>query len=238
MTQTIAFGMTFPLYWLLLVMSRSSRGSNGAPEKPIASLITRGEAQGLALGLALGAVLPSAALIIMKDTYATWLWQPYPIFVAIIRAVYSRIVTPTKAKAKATSPEEKENVRKPASKATTGESGSLEIIRTIFLFTFLLSSYIHIRAVWPRVWNGDLSTLYDLLVLTKAPPSDAHPSIQALSFFKWDYALSYSAFSLGLLWSARSFEEVLGMVLCYVVLTPVLGTGAATVFIYGVMCQL
>ena len=226
MTQLITCGMTFPLYWLLLVVSRY-RMAHGTRERPIASLITKVEAQGLALGLLLGAVLPSAAMVITKDTYATWLWQFYPVFVTAVRALYSSLAPSTLLKTTSSNSRER-NLRGGDSRQSGLGSSSQTMLRTIYLATFFLSSFFHARAVWPRVWSGDHASLSDLLVLTKAPASDAHPSIQALSFFKWDYALSYLAFSLGLLWSARDLREVLGMLTSYAMITPVLGVGAAT----------
>ncbi|KDR68788.1 hypothetical protein GALMADRAFT_256637 [Galerina marginata CBS 339.88] len=227
MTQLATIGMTFPVFWLLLIISRRNGSRRGDPAQTLSSAVGYTEAQALAFGLVFGAVAPSIAMVVTNDHHATFVWQAYPVYVSSLRAFYARYA-PTKT------PSVVEGERKNSATREAHAQGRTTL-RAVYIGTFLLSTFMHMRAVWPPLLQNGLEGITSFLIPSGAPASDAdiHPSITALNFLKWDYAIGYFAFALGLLWSARSMRQITAMLIWYVVGVPVLGMGGATM---AVLC--
>jgi len=221
MSQIVTVGLTSTIYWLLLIISRAgfseakenNRQTDSVTKKPkkiqlgsekIGKLIGPAEAEGLIFGLAIGAGLPSVAMVFQNDPIATWVWQFYPVYVALARVVYISLRT-----------------------TDTVNLHRKNAIRTLYITSFLLASITHILFVWPLFQRSDWKIqLSDFLIPGRAS-TGAHPSRHAHNFLKWDYALGYGSLLVGLLWSARNFGQVAAMLLWYAIAIPAFGVGGA-----------
>ncbi|KAF8972479.1 hypothetical protein BDZ97DRAFT_1781212 [Flammula alnicola] len=240
LTQVATIGMTFPFYWLLLVISRGGEAepevasrnqkrvtpSTGGMLPHLASLVGPAETEALAFGLIMGAILPSAAMVTVNEPFTTWTWQFYPVYVALARTAYLQYIRPMEV-AGGFDREGSGN----APKYTMAYSRT--ILRAVYLGCFALSFFTHMHMVWPLLLKQDFGTLAELVLPTVAQPNGTHPSLQAHNFLKWDYALGYSCLLLGMLWSARSMRQVGAMLLWYALAVPVLGMGGAVMVILG-----
>jgi len=170
------------------------------------------EAEALIFGLAIGAVLPSVAIVVLNDPFTTWVWQFYPVCVALARAVYVLFRTSGAIQ------EEKANEK--------AGPHSQKALRALYIACFLIASLTHIRFTWSLLLKSDWKMLADFLIPVRASKG-AHPSRQTHNFLKWDYALGYGSLSMALLWSARNFGQVVRMLLWYAIAIPAFGMGGA-----------
>ena len=229
LAQIVSVGLMSTIYWLLLLISRArsseaeennKRTNSGTKNskktylgrEKIAKLMGLAQVEGLAFGLAIGAILPSVATVLHNDPFTTWVWQFYPAFIALARAMYISFRTPH------TDSENQTEAVKPHSQ---------NAICTLYIACFLIASIIHIRFVWPLFQDNDWKMQITDFLIPLRPTTGAHPSRHAHNFFKWDYALAYGSILLGLLWSARNFGQVVMMLLWYAIATPAFGVGGA-----------
>ena len=227
LSQIVTLGIAFNIYWPLLLISRApsseteennKRTNSGAkPSKKtdqgrekIATLIGPAQAEGLIFSLALGLVLPSVATVLQNDPFMTWVWQFFPVFVALARVVYVSLRPDSENRTKETVKPLRQNA-----------------IRAFYIACFLTASITHIYFVWPLLQRSDWKMqLVDFLVPLR-PSAGAHPSRHAHNFLKWDYALGYGSILVGLLWSAGNFGQVVTMLLWYTIAIPAFGAGGA-----------
>lgn len=212
MAQSVTLGITYAMYWPVLIISRagsseaeeSNRRTNSETKnsEKIAKLIGPLQAEGLVFGLAIGFALPSVAMVLQNDPLVTWIWQFYPVYVALAQVVYISL-------------------------RTTDRPHRQNVIRAFYIASFLIASISHILFVLPLFQQIDWKMQLSELLIPLRPSTGAHPSRHAHSFLKWDYALGFGSISVGLLWSARNFGQVLAMLLWYAIAIPAFGAGGA-----------
>ena len=230
MSQIVTLGIVSTIYWPLLLISRArsseaeennKRTNSGTKNlkktypgrEKVAKLMGPAQAEGLAFGLATGYLLPSVATVLHNNPFTTWIWQLYPMYVAFARAVYIALRAPHT---------DNENETKETLKPHRQNA-----IRTLYIACFLITSITHILFVWPLFQDSDWKVQTTDFLIPLRPTTGAHPSRHAHNLFKWDYALGYGSILVGLLWSARSFGQVVMMVLWYAIAIPAFGVGGA-----------
>ncbi|KJA20856.1 hypothetical protein HYPSUDRAFT_68182 [Hypholoma sublateritium FD-334 SS-4] len=220
MTQAATMALTFPLYFSLLLFSREGpKESTGEGAKDIravtnasrlAHAMKPGQAQALLLGLIVGAVIPSAAMVLANDAWVTWGWQFYPIYIALVRDLYLYIQGP------------------PEESPRTHRLTKTSYLWVIYLGAFGVAAVTHAWIVWPLILVGDFTALQNLLVpLVASSALDMHPSQQGHNFLKWDYLLGSLCVATGLLCATGSYRQARKMFMWCVFAVPIFGFGGA-----------
>jgi hypothetical protein len=131
-TSTVYYCFVF-----LILLGGVERG-----RKSNVCLITQADAEAIVFGIIAlaGAVIPTAAMLVLKDPYVTAIWQIYPVYVTIAHFLHLQI--------------------RPASQYS--QSG-YRIIQALFIGCFIISSSTHISIVWPIINDYDFQrTLHSL----------------------------------------------------------------------------
>ncbi|KIM49308.1 hypothetical protein M413DRAFT_438494 [Hebeloma cylindrosporum] len=196
LTQGATLGVTFPIYWLVFVLAANKKDGFGGRS------LTQAQAEAIIFSIIVGAAIPSVAMLIMDDFYVTALWQPYPIYISFARFVYLQF----------------------RSSSTATQSG-YRVMQAIYLGCFMISSSVHIAAVWPIL--KDVNAVKALLIPSFAPlPISKEVHFHVLEFLKWDVLFAYSSSALAMLWFANNAKQVFGIVLWFIFAIPLLGFGA------------
>ncbi|KAF8070074.1 hypothetical protein FPV67DRAFT_1486086 [Lyophyllum atratum] len=124
LSQTLTVGMTFPIYWLIFMLS------GGANTSRTEAKITRAHAEAIVFAIIVGGTIPSVCLLMLSDPQVTAIWQPYPIYVSLAQFLYLAF--------------------RPASKHS--ESG-YKTIRFLYISMFILTSSAHILTIWPLIMD-------------------------------------------------------------------------------------
>lgn len=225
LTQAVTVGVTYQVYWLLLILSRGT----GETERRKVRM-TRIEAEALAIGLFLGAGIPSAAMVLTPHPMVTWAWQFYPVYMTLLRSVYLQYRKPARKDSNTIDKERKQN-----NGLTTDEAEGRGVLKTIYLTTFALSAGVHLFVAWPYVSTGNFDDLRALLVPTLISSSQTALDGSGLvhNFFKWDYELGYAATVLGLMFSARGKTAAMGIAAWCALSAPFIGIGAAVTGVFA-----
>jgi len=75
LSQTLTIGITFPIYWLVFILSGGANITLGK--------IKQAHAEATVFGVMVGATIPSICLLALSDPVVTAIWQPYPIYVSL-----------------------------------------------------------------------------------------------------------------------------------------------------------
>ncbi|KAF5386874.1 hypothetical protein D9615_001688 [Tricholomella constricta] len=201
LSQTISIGMTFPIYWLIFILSGGANAGRGGGTGD--AKITQAHAEAIVFGLVVGAIIPTVGMLVLEDPQVTAIWQLYPIYVSL--AQYAHLAL------------------RPASKHS---QPGYKTIRFLYLALFLISSSVHISTIWPLITNfNHIQRVF--LPATMAPAHSTAVGLRVLHFLKWDLAFGLGAAILATLWFARNFTETIAMAAWNVIATPVFGPGAA-----------
>ncbi|KAF8906009.1 hypothetical protein CPB84DRAFT_540803 [Gymnopilus junonius] len=198
-TQVATIGVVFPIYSLILILTGGTKKNRNLSIRSF----TQAEAEAMIFGLSIGAVIPSVAMVTLKDAHVTAIWQLYPLIVSIGQLGHLLF--------------------RPVSRHR--ESG-YRILQVLYLGAFLISSSIHISTVWPIM--GDFTEVKSLLLPSLLP---LHPTRvmndHLLDFLKWDIIISYSSVALTMLWFAKNANQLFKILLWFSVAIPAFGFGAA-----------
>lgn len=197
LTQIFSYGLTYPIYSLLWVLTSQGRLRQAIPS------ITRADAEAILFAMVIGGVIPSIDMVYMLDPNVTWLWQIYPVFILVAQHVYLIFRPPSQ----------------------TFQSG-YSLMRFIYIACFAVASLTHIILVWPLFWDIPALKALFIPSTTPLEPS-ATLRLIVLHFLKWDFLLGYFAAALSSLWSAHSLYQLIVMALWYAVSSPVIGIGAS-----------
>jgi hypothetical protein len=200
-SQTVSLGVTSTVYcFVFLLLGGVERG-----RKSSLRLITQADAEAIVFGIIAGAVIPTAAMLVLQDPYVTAIWQIYPVHVYIAHFLHLQI--------------------RPASKYY--QSGH-RTIQALFIGCFIISSSIHISIVWPMM--NDYDTLREFFIPSVSmldPSTDL--TLQAFDLLKWDFAFSFVSVAITSLWFASNLKQFMAIIAWYIVAVPTIGFGAAVI---------
>ncbi|KAG6854965.1 hypothetical protein C0991_009788 [Blastosporella zonata] len=199
-SQIATIGFTFPIYWLIFIVSG---GANIGWGRHSDAIITQAHAEAVIFGLLVGAAIPSVGMLVLADPNVTAIWQPYPAYVSIAQLIHLLI--------------------RPASKHSTS---GYKTIRLLYISMFILSSSIHIATIWPLIADAD-TVLRVYLPSFVVPQHSTTVGHRVLHFLKWDLTFGFGSSLLATLWFARSLIGVFTLLAWNIVASVVLGPGAA-----------
>lgn len=168
-------------------------------------LITQADAEAIVFGIIAGAVIPTAAMLVLKDPYVTAIWQLYPVYVSIANFLHLRI--------------------RPASQYS--QSG-FKTIQALFVGCFIISSSIHVSVVWPMINDYDSLVAFfipSVSMFVFDPSTDL--ALQIFDLLKWDFAFSFVSVVITSLWFASNLKQFTAIIAWYISAIPVIGFGAA-----------
>ena len=200
-SQLFTMGVTSTVYcFVFLLLGGVERG-----RKSDIRLITQADAEAIVFGIIAGAVIPTAAMLVLQDPYVTAIWQPYPVYVSIAHFLHLQI--------------------RPASQYS--QSGH-RTIQALFIGCFIVSSSIHISIVWPMI--NDYETLRELFIPSVSmldPSTDL--TLQVFDFMKWDFTFSFVSMAITSLWFASNLKQFMAIIAWYIGAIPTIGFGAAVI---------
>lgn len=196
LTQVATLGVTFPIYWLIFVLMAKKKDGFGGRS------LTQSQAEAIIFSVIVGAVIPSVAMLVMDDFYVTALWQPYPIYISFAQFFYLQFRS-----------------------SSTATGSGYRIMQAIYLGCFMISSSVHIAAVWPIL--KDVDAVKALLTPSFAPlPISNEVHFHVLEFLKWDILFAYTSSALAMLWFAHNAKQVFCIALWLSFAIPLFGFGA------------
>ncbi|KAF9072987.1 hypothetical protein BDP27DRAFT_1417750 [Rhodocollybia butyracea] len=195
--QILSFGASFSVYWMVFILSGAAQTRSGPK-----STITKAQAQAVLFGVLLGMILLSGCLFAFQDPFVTAIWQISPIVVATASFV-QYTATPTTER--------------------QTDSG-YPLIRGFYLASFLLISSVHITMLTTKN-PEELKALF--LPSVDILPSSTSAALQALNVLQWDGVFGLGASVLATLWFGQNVTEVLALLVCNVLASPLVGPGAA-----------
>ena len=198
-SQILSMGVTSTVYcFVFILLGGVDRG-----RKSNLRLITQADAEAIVFGIVAGAVIPTAAMLILQDPYVTVIWQIYPVYVSIAHFLHLQI--------------------RPASQYS--QSG-YRTIQALFIGCFIISSSIHISIVWPMI--NDLDTLREIFIpsISMLDPS-TDLTLQVFDVLKWDFAFSFVTVAITSLWFASNLKQLVAIIAWYIGAIPTIGLGAA-----------
>jgi len=193
--QTMTIGFTLTVYWLVLIFA-------GATRRKTAGL-SQADAEALVFALVVGMAVPTACLLILKDTAVTALWQAFPALASLSVAAHLLI--------------------RPVSRHP--ESGH-KVILAMYIALFVISSSSHIALMWPMLSNP-AALRADFLPSLTALPITSSIRDKADNLLRWDAVYSFGTMGIGSLWFARDIRQVLTLLGWYAIAFPIIGPGAA-----------
>ncbi|KAH6918777.1 hypothetical protein BKA70DRAFT_1248232 [Coprinopsis sp. MPI-PUGE-AT-0042] len=233
LSQLISVGLAIPLYWLTFFALNNPRDmhprvekkppsekKSSTPQATSSYKISQAQAEAVLFGLVVGAAVPSYAMMCFKsDPHFAAIWQIYPIFMAVASGTHLLFRTLGQSKTNPESPS-----------AKSGRS----LVQTSFMVYFVGSSLLHLAMVWPANGKaGLLEGLKALLVPSLTPLAvDTPTALKTVEFLKWDYTLAVTSTMAATLWFARSFTELLAMIVWYAAGTVVEGPCAALAVVF------
>ncbi|KAG6897839.1 hypothetical protein C0992_010327 [Termitomyces sp. T32_za158] len=200
LSQILTVGFTFPIYWLIFIVSG---GANIGWGRSADAEITQAHAEAVVFGLLVGAGIPSVGMLVLKDPIVTAIWQPYPLYVSIAQAFHLLI--------------------RPASKHSTS---GYKTIRFLYLSIFIISSSIHIATIWPLFKELDTLLRVYLPSLT-IPAQTTTAGTRVLHFLKWDVTFGFGSSIVAAFWFTKTVKEALFLLVWNVIAIPLFGPGAA-----------
>ncbi|KAF9052727.1 hypothetical protein BJ165DRAFT_1523493 [Panaeolus papilionaceus] len=200
-SQVASVGFTYPLYWLLLIVTGSWKKLPTFDDKSFPQY----KVQAVVFSTLAGALIPSLAMLFMQDPTITAIWQVYPVCISFAYFLHILLIPAPQTP-------------KPGYRA----------LQAFFLGSFILSSSIHMATAGPLFSN--LKALQHLLVPSFEPLDNASPvSLHLHDFLKWDITLAYTSTVLAFFWICSSVKQVVGLFAWFSFAIPVFGFGAATV---------
>ncbi|KAG6833475.1 hypothetical protein H0H87_006047 [Tephrocybe sp. NHM501043] len=200
LSQIATIGFTFPIYWLIFIVSG---GANTGWGRRADAIISQAHAEAVIFGFFVGAVIPSIGMLVLADPKVTAIWQPYPALVSLAQLLHLLV--------------------RPASKHSTS---GYKTIRLLYISMFILTSSIHIATIWPLFTDVD-TILRVYLPSFVVPEHSALVGTRVLHFLKWDVTFAYGSSLLATLWFARSPVEAFILLVWNVIASALLGPGAA-----------
>jgi len=199
LSQTVSIGVTSTVYCLaFLLFDGAAKG-----HKNSLHLITQADAEAIVFGITAGAVIPTAAMVVLKDPYITAIWQPYPVYIYAAYFLHLQF--------------------RPASRYS--QSG-FRTIQALFIGCFIISSSVHISIVWPMINDYDTLRAFFLPSVSGLEHS-TDLTLQLFDLWKWDFTVSFLSVAVASLWFASNLTQLMAIIAWYIGAIPTIGFGAA-----------
>lgn len=196
-SQTVSLATASTIYYFAFILF----GGVATARKSSLRLIAQAEAEAIVFGIIVGAVIPTAVMLVLQDPYVTAIWQPYPIYVSAAQFLHLQF--------------------RPVSRYS--QSG-YKTIQALFIGCFIISSSIHISIVWPMI-NDALRAFFIPSISMLNPSTDL--TLQAFDLLKWDFAFSFISVAVASLWFASGIKQFMLIIAWYIGAIPTIGFGAA-----------
>ncbi|KAJ7666032.1 hypothetical protein DFH06DRAFT_984647 [Mycena polygramma] len=197
--QVLTAGSVLPPYWLLFILSGAARA---APSLSTPRALSAQHTRAVIFALLLGAGVPSALLLARHDTYATVLWDLFPLWQFFAQTAHL-FVRPSR--------------RDTVQPANAGWGW----VQALYIGAFVISSSVHVATL---ITTPSLRAVF---LPSIAPRVGAAPELQALDLLQWDVVFAFGSTLLATLWFARTARQLAGILLWNVVGSIVVGPGAA-----------
>ncbi|CAK5279442.1 unnamed protein product [Mycena citricolor] len=192
--QVFTVGAVLPLYWLVFIFS------GAAERKPPNASVPNAHAQATVFGLVVGVGVPSACLILLRDSHVTALWQIFPVFQFIAQAAHLLV------------------------RRSDTRSG-FSWVQALYLGAFIIASSTHLATLFGL--GPDVVDLKALFTPSVAPRLDVPMNLKAFDFLQWDLFFAFGSTLLATLWFARSASQFILLVLWNTAGSILFGPGAA-----------
>jgi hypothetical protein len=203
----MSLGFTYSVYYLVFVLS----GAAGLHIHPQGYNARIGRAQAMATIYAyfVGMALPTSAMLFLDHPYATALWNPYPLLVALVRHISLFFDSP----------------------ANSSSTGYLTT-QAMYIIGFISSAIGHFTFVLPRL--GDLSMLKRSFIPSGIilDPATTPLEQSVIDIFQWDGGLCIIASMLATFWCAGNIKQFVGILAWHLCSTIAFGPGAAVAGVF------
>lgn len=196
--QSFSLAVTMPL-WSAVFLLMGGANMRGGSQTAIDSK----HAIGIAVSAVLGYFVPSTAMLLLNDPYATAVWQFFPIIMSLIQGLTRTIVPNSK---------------------NTGLGRS--ILRYTYLFLFNASFIVHALVIWPAALGHSAQFLKAITPDATLGLSASLPQIVE-AFLVRDFLFGTSSTIMCTFWFADNVMEVVWLVFWYLVAIPVFGPGSS-----------
>ncbi|KAF7966850.1 hypothetical protein HWV62_36901 [Athelia sp. TMB] len=202
--QKLTGGVIFPIYWMLFIVTGAA-GLHFSPHRAGAGSIDQRHAESVVFTLVVAYILPSIAMLVMRDLYVIAFWQAFPLWMFLAQRLYLGL--------------------RPAAP----QSGA-KTVRAIYMSLFFLSSIPHIYLVTPILFRSSdpLQTLGTLFLPSFTPldPKSTTLDHGVQDFIQWDGFFMLVSTFIAMLWIAGPSVKRLSILVVWLVQTVVFGPGA------------
>ncbi len=195
--QNISSGITFPLFWLALILSGHTRLDR------VSARIDQAKAEAVLFAVLAGFALPSALMFVFQDPILTAAWQFFPLWMWVAQAAFIFI--------------------RPSSHHYTSGYWT---VQTTFILTFIISAVSHIAVILSTKELELLRNLYVPPIVPPDPATTTLPLATHVTL-QWDAVFTLGSGLLGTLWFAHNAKQATLIALWNVIATIVVGPGAA-----------
>lgn len=197
--QTMSFGATMPLYWLLFIWT----GTAGLRARDQRKQVSQAHVEAIIFGIFIGYVVPTFCMFALEDPYVTAMWQLFPVWQALAHQAHL--------------------LGRPVSHHPESGYRTLQIF---YFAIFILSSSVHLSLIGPRI--HDFAKLEQMFVPSfSILPSNIAFELQVLDFLQFDAAFGFLSSLLATLWFGRTGKEVVGLAAWALLGSICFGPGAA-----------
>jgi len=188
-------GLMFNIFWLVMIVSGHATMRSGPRAK-----IDQAYAEANLFALVIGFMVLSVLMVVLEDPIVTAIWQPFPLWMDLLRSAHLIIRPPR------------------------GERG-YNTLQATFILTFVVGAAGHFYAVWPL--RHDLAQVAQQLLPQLDPHKGDNLVAVVQAFLQWDMFLTFAASFLGALWFVSSIAQFFGILAWTIVGVPLFGPGAA-----------
>ncbi|KAH6871121.1 hypothetical protein BKA70DRAFT_1356703 [Coprinopsis sp. MPI-PUGE-AT-0042] len=218
-------GLAIPLYWLTFFALNNPRDmhprvekkppsekKSSTPQATSSYKISQAQAEAVLFGLVVGAAVPFLRHDVLQER------SPLRCHLANLSHLHGRRIRHSPPLR--TLGQSKTNPESPSAKS--GRS----LVQTSFMVYFVGSSLLHLAMRSPgRIKGAPRPFTHPLAV-------DTPTALKTVEFLKWDYTLAVTSTMAATLWFARSFTELLAMIVWYAAGTVVEGPCAALAVVF------
>ncbi|KAF7972110.1 hypothetical protein HWV62_18940 [Athelia sp. TMB] len=203
--QFATAAVMLPVYWLIFVLSGAAKRTASS-----GSGVDQAHAESVVFGIFTGYALPSLAMLLMDNPYATAFWQPFPLWIFLAQHAYLAI----------------------RPRAGSAKSGYMTI-QSAYTAVFLTAGVSHMYYAAPMLLAGEFAAYS--AQLTPDLAIDASSTVQAasLGLLQWDILFVQLSTLCACLWTAQSTTEFVGIIGWLAVGAVTVGPAASVAAIFA-----